>query len=81
MMTLCREITKILLLTIATCAVYRDAWPQNDDPIFDAKGFQRDYFSALPFEHIDTATGGLTLTFTDLVRPGNEAGATTRMMV
>src|SRR5262249_20738315 len=31
----------------------------------------RDYFSQLPFEHIDTLAGGLTLTFTDLVLPGN----------
>jgi len=49
----------------------------QSDPIFDAKGFQpnRDYFSEFPFEHIDTATGGLTLTFTDLVLPGNAGHA------
>jgi YD repeat-containing protein len=41
--------------------------------VFDAKGFQknRDYFSQLPFEHIDTLTGNLVLTFTDIVLPGN----------
>jgi hypothetical protein len=46
---------------------------QTDDPVFDASGFQRnrDYFSQLPFENIDTLSGGLTLTFTDLVLPGN----------
>ena len=45
----------------------------QDDAIFDAKGFQqnRDYFSQQPFEHIDTLGGGLILTFTDLVLPGN----------
>ena len=43
------------------------------DPVFDANGFQkhRDYFSQQPFEHIDTLTGGLILTHTDLVLPGN----------
>jgi YD repeat-containing protein len=42
-------------------------------PIFDAKGTQpnRDYFTQFPFEQIDTATGGLTLSFTDLAVPGN----------
>jgi hypothetical protein len=43
------------------------------DPIFDAAGFQqnRDYFSQQPFEHIDTLGGGLVLSFTDLMLPGN----------
>lgn len=43
------------------------------DPVFDAKGFQpnREFFSQLPFEHIDSMTGNLLLTFTDLVLPGN----------
>lgn len=43
------------------------------DPVFDAKGFQpnREFFSQLPFEHIDPMTGNLLLTFTDLVLPGN----------
>jgi YD repeat-containing protein len=43
------------------------------DPIADANGFQKnhDYFSAEPFEHIDTYTGSLVLTFTDLVLSGN----------
>jgi YD repeat-containing protein len=45
----------------------------QDHPIVDAKGFQlnRDYFSQFPFEYIDTATGALILTFTDLVLPGH----------
>ena len=48
------------------------AYGQNH-PILDAAGFQqnRDYFSPMPFEHIDMVSGGLTLTFTDLVLPGN----------
>ena len=43
------------------------------DPVFDATGFNahREYFSELPYEHIDPLTGGLVLTFTDLVLPGN----------
>lgn len=38
-----------------------------------AKGFQpnRDYVSLEPFEHIDTVSGNLILTFSDLVLPGN----------
>ncbi len=43
------------------------------DAIFDAAGFKqnRDYFSEQPFEHVDTLSGGLVLTFTDLALPGN----------
>jgi YD repeat-containing protein len=45
----------------------------QQNPVLDAPGFRqnRDYFSQLPFEHVDTMTGGLVLTFTDLVLPGN----------
>jgi hypothetical protein len=41
--------------------------------VFDDRGFSpnRDYFSQLPYEHIDPMTGNLLLTFTDLVLPGN----------
>jgi YD repeat-containing protein len=43
------------------------------DPVVDAKGIHsnRDYFAQQPFENIDTYTGSLVLTFTDLVLPGN----------
>ncbi len=43
------------------------------DAVFDAPGFQkhRDYFSQEPYENIDTLSGSLVLTFTDLVLPGN----------
>ncbi len=46
-------------------------WAQTD-PVFGAAGFQqnRDYFSASPTEHVDTLTGNLILTYTDLVLPG-----------
>lgn len=43
------------------------------EDFFNAGGFSptRDYFSELPYEHIDPLTGNLLLTFTDLVLPGN----------
>ena len=43
------------------------------DEVFDAWGFvqNRDFFSQLPYEHIDPLSGNLLLTFTDLVLPGN----------
>jgi YD repeat-containing protein len=60
----------VLVVSLATCPSI--AWGQ-EHPVADAKGFQtnRDYFSQVPFEHIDTATGALILTFTDLVLPGH----------
>jgi YD repeat-containing protein len=41
--------------------------------VFDDRGFNRnrDFFSQLPFEHIDPLTGNLLLTHTDLALPGN----------
>jgi YD repeat-containing protein len=50
-----------------------DVWAQQGHPVLDAPGVQknRDYFSELSFENIDTLTGGLVLTFTDLVLPSN----------
>ncbi len=46
---------------------------RQQHPGLDAPGFQqnRDYFSEMPFENIDTLSGSLVLTFTDLVLPGN----------
>ena len=43
------------------------------DEVFDARGFNRnrDFFSQLPYEHIDPLTGNLLLTFVDLELPGN----------
>lgn len=47
--------------------------PARAQVVFGDSGFEqkRDYFSQLPFEHIDPLTGNLLLTFTDLVLPGN----------
>lgn len=61
--------------TVVTCLMLLAgtlAQAQPADPM-DAKGFQagRSYLSELPFEHLDTLSGGLILTFTDLVLPGN----------
>ena len=49
-----------------------DAAAQND-PVFDTKGFQPDraVLGFQPFEHFDTVTGNMILTFTDLTLPGN----------
>jgi YD repeat-containing protein len=60
----------IALACIMSCGAPASA---QSDPIFDAAGFQqnRDYFSQAPFENIDTLSGSLVLTFTDLVLPGN----------
>jgi YD repeat-containing protein len=54
------------------------AWAQGD--IFDAKGARpnRGAFSALPFEHVDLASGNVMLTFVDLSLPGN-AGRSLRL--
>ena len=45
---------------------------QEIPEIFSAWGFDqnRDYFSPLPYEHVDPMTGNLLLTHTDLVLPG-----------
>jgi hypothetical protein len=69
---LCRSGARLVLL--ALLITVSPGFAQNPPhPVFDATGFQqnRDYFSQLPFEHIDTLTGGLVLTFTDLMLPGN----------
>ncbi len=56
----------LTLMGLATARVWAD-------DVFDATGFNRnrEYFSQLPYEHIDPMTGNLLLTFTDLVLPGN----------
>ncbi len=65
------------LARIVTCLSFclATAMPvlAQTDPVFGAAGFQqnRDYFSAGPTEHVDTLTGNLILTYTDLVLPGN----------
>lgn len=76
MMVLCAT-----TLILVGCVV-SDAWAQAEpDPVFDATGYQKNhyYFSALPFENVSTASGVLSLTFTDLILPGN-AGAELRFV-
>ena len=66
-----------LTLTLAVAASLpsnaRVAAQAANDPVINAKGFVtgRDYYSPLPFEHIDSATGSLMLSFTDCELPGN----------
>ena len=68
--TLRRLITTVTVLCVCAPTV---AFAEQDHPGLDAPGFQknRDYFSEMPFENIDTLSGSLVLTFTDLVLPGN----------
>ena len=67
------------LLSLAASLLAAVALPAADT-VFDAKGFspQREFFSQLPFEHVDPMTGNVLLTFTDLELPGN-AGFTLRI--
>lgn len=62
-----------VLACLLFCSSFSLAFGQGTHPVNDAPGFQqhRDYFSEMPFEHIDTLTGSLVLTFTDLVLPGD----------
>jgi YD repeat-containing protein len=49
------------------------AWAQSGDAGLEETGVKlsRAYLSLMPWERIDTYAGGLVLTFTDLVLPGN----------
>ena len=62
----------VFLLALGMFAASPCAWAQSP-PVFNATGSQpaRDPFSQLPFERIDTATGGVVLTFSDLALPGD----------
>jgi hypothetical protein len=71
------------LTTVLTClialAIASPCRAQSATTLDDAannKGLRPDraYFSPEPFEHFDTMSGNVVLTFTDLVLPGN-AGA------
>jgi len=63
----------LTLTTIAQVALGAAAARAQSPAAFNATGIQpaRDAFSQLPFERIDTATGGVVLTFSDLVLPGD----------
>ena len=64
-------LARILVVVLLACGVVPAA--QAGHPIWDATGFNpnRASFSQLPYEHIDSMTGNLLLTFTDLELPGN----------
>lgn len=68
-----RSFRNLWICLALSCFPAITAGQSSDHPALDAKGFQqhRDYFSEMPFENIDTLSGGLVLTFTDLVLPGN----------
>ncbi len=61
-----------ILVTWLPLACSGPAWAQQN-PVLDVSGFQqnRDYFNDVSFEHIDTLSGNVILTFTDLALPGN----------
>ena len=67
-----RQVARIVVLVAMFVACSKEGSAQTD-PVFDAKGLQKNriYFSALPVEQIDMASGALTLTFTDLALPGD----------
>lgn len=68
-----QALTRACVATCLLLALPASLTAQSGHPVFDARGFQdnRDYFSQFPFENIDTLSGGLVLTFTDLVLPGH----------
>lgn len=68
-----RSPTLQVLLAIVVTLLTSGVGYSQSDPIFSAAGFQQnhDYFSAVPGENIDSNTGALILSFTDLVLPGN----------
>ena len=61
----------IATLTLLVSSTAQAQTPSADP--FSAMGFQKNhnYFSPESFEHYDTATGNVLLTFTDLTLPGN----------
>jgi YD repeat-containing protein len=66
---------RVLMLTIGTALLAPAAGvaqSSGSDPVFDASGKQpnRDYFGQLDFERIDTLSGNVVLSFTDVELPG-----------
>jgi YD repeat-containing protein len=61
------------VVSVALSSPRLQAQQGGADPELDSLGFKenRSYLSLLPFEHIDTATGGVILTFDTLVLAGN----------
>jgi hypothetical protein len=64
-----QALSVVFLSLIATAAFAQSAAVEA----FNAMGFQknRNYFSPEPYEHYDTVSGNVLLTFTDLTLPGN----------
>ena len=64
-----RFVVTCLVLALPVAAVAQSNGP---DDVFDAAGAQanRDYFKQLDFEYIDTLSGGVVLSFTDVTLPG-----------
>lgn len=66
----------MLLRSVVVCLLVLGVAPvtaRAQDPVYDASGGQygRGFFAPLPFERIDTVTGNVFLSFTDLSLPGN----------
>jgi len=65
------EIISLLAFLLFPCLLFAATF--SPDELYDAPGFDpnRETFSSMPNEHIDTFTGGLILTFEDIRLPGN----------
>jgi hypothetical protein len=61
------------LVTLTSVLVWTTIASAQTGPVTAENGFQpnRDYLALQPFEAIDTASGNVVLTFTDLELPGN----------
>ncbi|MGH9463692.1 MAG: discoidin domain-containing protein [Vicinamibacteria bacterium] len=68
-----RKTPCLFVVILLLCLHFSSTGSAIADDVFDAWGFvqNRDFFSQLPYEHIDPLSGNLLLTFTDLVLPGN----------
>jgi YD repeat-containing protein len=62
-----------LVLLFLLAAFFNAAPVLAQDPVYDQSGGQygRGYFAPLPFERIDTVTGNVFLSFTDISLPGD----------
>jgi Domain of unknown function (DUF6531) len=68
------QITDLALCVVFMILIANAAFAQSAAvEAFSAMGFQknRNYFSPEPYEHYDTVSGNVLLTFTDLTLPGN----------
>jgi len=67
------------LLTVTSVLAWTTVASAQTGPVTAENGFQpnRDYLALQPFEAIDTASGNLVLTFTDLELPANGGRALT----